>query len=431
MSLALARAQLEARNFAEAWDLAASIASTDPRQGEAWHVLGVAAAGLGDNRAAETHLARAAALRPQDGGIARNYGAVLARQKRLPDAVREFQRALAIDPSRQRGRGDAGQGAGQSGPSGGCALHPARRPGKGAGQYRPDVAHGQSAGPPPHGDRWLAGPGRTARPVDGSGARAGAGRTLERSGGALQRMPDASARSGPRGPPRAAAAAHSRRRGGDRVAPPGPGRAAGCACRAAIGDRRFPRAGAAHGLLSRLSPAGRPAAAGKDRAVSSQDLPRPRLAGAPCCELARTPGEPAPEDRLPFGTVPPAHHRPGQSRPGREIAARGYRADPDPRAGTARRDERGHRPCRRPGAGIAEGSGRCARGDRRGRARPAALCRYRHGGADLFPRLRPAGAGAMRHLGTSRDHRHSGHGLLPLGPRIGSPRMASAITASG
>jgi len=99
MSLALARAQLEARNFAEAWDLAASIASADPRQGEAWHVLGVAAAGLGDNRAAEAHLARAASLRPQDGGIARNYGAVLARQKRLPEAVREFQRALAIDPS--------------------------------------------------------------------------------------------------------------------------------------------------------------------------------------------------------------------------------------------------------------------------------------------------------------------------------------------
>ena len=98
MSLALARARLEARNFTEAWDIAASIASTDPRQGEAWHVLGVAAAGLGDNRAAGTHLARAAALRPQDGGIARNYGAVLARQKRLPEAVREFQRALAIDP---------------------------------------------------------------------------------------------------------------------------------------------------------------------------------------------------------------------------------------------------------------------------------------------------------------------------------------------
>ena len=97
MSLALARAQIEARNFGEAWDLAASIAATDPRQGEAWHLLGVAAAGLGDNLAAETHLARAAALRPQDGGIARNYGAVLARQKRLPEAVREFQRALAID----------------------------------------------------------------------------------------------------------------------------------------------------------------------------------------------------------------------------------------------------------------------------------------------------------------------------------------------
>lgn len=97
MSLALARAQIEARNFGEAWDLAASIAATDPRQGEAWHLLGVAAAGLGDNHAAETHLARAAALRPQDGSIARNYGAVLARQKRLPEAVREFQRALAID----------------------------------------------------------------------------------------------------------------------------------------------------------------------------------------------------------------------------------------------------------------------------------------------------------------------------------------------
>ena len=97
MSLALARAQIEARNFGEAWDLAASIAATDPRQGEAWHLLGVAAAGLGDNLAAETHLARAAALRPQDGGIARNYGAVLARQKRLPEAVREFKRALAID----------------------------------------------------------------------------------------------------------------------------------------------------------------------------------------------------------------------------------------------------------------------------------------------------------------------------------------------
>ncbi|HEY2892414.1 MAG TPA: tetratricopeptide repeat protein, partial [Dongiaceae bacterium] len=99
MSLALARARLEAHNYTEAWDIAASIASTDPRQGEAWHVLGVAAAGLGDNRAAETHLARAAALRPQDGSIARNYGAVLARQKRLPEAVLEFQRALAIDPN--------------------------------------------------------------------------------------------------------------------------------------------------------------------------------------------------------------------------------------------------------------------------------------------------------------------------------------------
>ncbi len=98
MSLALARAQLEARRFSEAWDLAASIASADPRQGEAWHVLGVAAAALGDNRAAETHLARAASLRPQDGVIARNYGAVLARQKRLEEAVREFERALALDP---------------------------------------------------------------------------------------------------------------------------------------------------------------------------------------------------------------------------------------------------------------------------------------------------------------------------------------------
>ena len=98
MSLALARAQLEARRFTEAWDLAASIASADPRQGEAWHVLGVAAAALGDNRAAETHLARAASLRPQDGVIARNFGAVLARQKRLEEAVREFERALALDP---------------------------------------------------------------------------------------------------------------------------------------------------------------------------------------------------------------------------------------------------------------------------------------------------------------------------------------------
>jgi protein O-GlcNAc transferase len=98
MSLAQARAELEARRFAEAWDLAASVASTDPRQGEAWHVLGVAAAGLGDNRAAELHLARAAALKPHDGIIARNYGAVLARQKRLPEATREFERALLIDP---------------------------------------------------------------------------------------------------------------------------------------------------------------------------------------------------------------------------------------------------------------------------------------------------------------------------------------------
>ncbi len=98
MRLAFARARIEARNFSEAWDFAASIAATDPRQGEAWHLLGVAAAGLGDNLAAERHLARAATLRPHDGSIARNYGAVLARQKRLPEAVREFQRALVIDP---------------------------------------------------------------------------------------------------------------------------------------------------------------------------------------------------------------------------------------------------------------------------------------------------------------------------------------------
>ena len=98
MSLALARAQLEGRRFSEAWDLAASVAASDPRQGEAWHVLGVAAAALGDNRAAETHLTRAASLKPDDGVIARNFGAVLARQKRLEEAVRQFERALRLDP---------------------------------------------------------------------------------------------------------------------------------------------------------------------------------------------------------------------------------------------------------------------------------------------------------------------------------------------
>jgi protein O-GlcNAc transferase len=96
MSIELARAHVAAGRFAEAWDEAAAIASADPHQGEAWHLLGVAAAGLGDNQAAEAHLARAAQLKPRDGVVARNYGAVLARQRRLPEAVREFKRALAI-----------------------------------------------------------------------------------------------------------------------------------------------------------------------------------------------------------------------------------------------------------------------------------------------------------------------------------------------
>jgi len=71
---------------------------------EARIALGVALAGAGNVREAETHFAEAVRLRPDSAEAHFNYGVLLANTKRFAEAAKAFSRALELEPNHERAR---------------------------------------------------------------------------------------------------------------------------------------------------------------------------------------------------------------------------------------------------------------------------------------------------------------------------------------
>jgi Flp pilus assembly protein TadD len=61
-------------------------------------MLGMCWRGKGDRKKAQDYLSRAVALSPRDVSHLNNYGVVLAEGGMLPDARKQWQKVLEIEP---------------------------------------------------------------------------------------------------------------------------------------------------------------------------------------------------------------------------------------------------------------------------------------------------------------------------------------------
>ncbi len=97
--LALARQHRQAGRLAEAEACYRRILSAQPRNGEAWHGLGLVAFRIGRLDLAGEWILQASLLSPNDPATHSNLGEVHRQMSRLTEAVESFQCALRLNPN--------------------------------------------------------------------------------------------------------------------------------------------------------------------------------------------------------------------------------------------------------------------------------------------------------------------------------------------
>jgi Flp pilus assembly protein TadD len=96
--------------FVESASVCREVLSREPRNSDAMHLLGLAAATLGDVPQALALIGAAVQLQPGNAAMHANLGSALAQAGRHPEAVGCYERALALEPRlavAHRGRGTA------------------------------------------------------------------------------------------------------------------------------------------------------------------------------------------------------------------------------------------------------------------------------------------------------------------------------------
>lgn len=93
--LELASAYLSNGQLQTALEEARQALAAKPDWPDAYSLLGLIYASLGDNRQAEQNFQRAMQAAPQDGTLMHNYGWFLCQQRRFAEADEQFQKALA------------------------------------------------------------------------------------------------------------------------------------------------------------------------------------------------------------------------------------------------------------------------------------------------------------------------------------------------
>jgi predicted O-linked N-acetylglucosamine transferase (SPINDLY family) len=94
----LARACLQQGRLAETAAICREIVRDDPRDSEAWQLLGVIALRTGDPRRAVEALQRSLHLKPDQAVTLTNLGAALRAGGRVAEALRSYDEALALEP---------------------------------------------------------------------------------------------------------------------------------------------------------------------------------------------------------------------------------------------------------------------------------------------------------------------------------------------
>ena len=90
---------LNAKQFERAQQLAGQAVSIDVRDPDAWHLLGVALAGLGNHAHAADAIARAIALNPNSAQFHANLGNAQFQQAEYAKAIGSYSRAVELDRS--------------------------------------------------------------------------------------------------------------------------------------------------------------------------------------------------------------------------------------------------------------------------------------------------------------------------------------------
>ena len=78
----------------------------DPRNADAWHLLGLLASQQGNRQEAVQHWQRAVQIQPQHAGALFSLGATFLETGDLAQAQSAFERSLAIDPSNMKAEYD-------------------------------------------------------------------------------------------------------------------------------------------------------------------------------------------------------------------------------------------------------------------------------------------------------------------------------------
>jgi protein O-GlcNAc transferase len=97
--LATARTHHQAGDLAQAEQIYRQILAAEPKQADAWNLLGVLAHQLGRNDVALEYIGQAIHLEPLRADIHANLGEILRVLGRLPEAEAHYRRALQLDPN--------------------------------------------------------------------------------------------------------------------------------------------------------------------------------------------------------------------------------------------------------------------------------------------------------------------------------------------
>src|SRR5580700_11099394 len=98
----------QAGQLPQAEQIYRQVLQTDPRNADAWHLLGVIAAQVNNHEAAIDHIRRAIELNPNSTAFHANLGAAYQKLKRFDHAITCYRRALELNPNNAEAHNNLG-----------------------------------------------------------------------------------------------------------------------------------------------------------------------------------------------------------------------------------------------------------------------------------------------------------------------------------
>jgi protein O-GlcNAc transferase len=107
-ALSRAVAHHQAGQLPQAEQIYRQVLQADPRNADAWHLLGVIAAQVNNHQAAIDHIRRAIELNPNSTAFHANLGAAYQKVKQFDNAVSCYRRALELNPNNAEAHNNLG-----------------------------------------------------------------------------------------------------------------------------------------------------------------------------------------------------------------------------------------------------------------------------------------------------------------------------------